>query len=106
MGYINKEVLLKDLENDLHNDCNIYGYHVEKNIRDDKYYFAIDIIESALEVDVRENIKAVFLQTLEDGYFKRICSHCEKDLTKVTTWIIPKFCPYCGAEMGETVECY
>lgn len=52
--YIERNALIAELKHDLYNDINMYGSHTEKEIRDDKIYFAIDALESAPVADVIE----------------------------------------------------
>ena len=52
--YIERNALMAELKHDLHNDINMYNSHIEKEIRDDKIYFAIDALESATVADVIE----------------------------------------------------
>ena len=80
--YIDRNALLKELYNDLNNDINIYHSHTAKEIRDEKYEFAIDRIEEASVADVRENIHAKWeninpYRTLDGQYLKgQICGNC------------------------------
>ena len=39
------------------------------------------------------------IETIEDGHMKRVFSCCGTDFTKMTCWMTPKYCPYCGAKM-------
>lgn len=41
----------------------------------------------------------------EDAYHpRRKFSCCGTDCTKLTQWIWPKYCPYCGAKLDEEIE--
>lgn len=37
------------------------------------------------------------IETIEDGKMKRVFSCCGTDFTQMTCWLIPKYCPECGA---------
>ena len=39
------------------------------------------------------------IQTIEDGHMKRVFSCCGTDFTQMTSWMIPKYCPECGAAL-------
>lgn len=42
------------------------------------------------------------MQTTKDGHAYRYCSNCEDDLTDLTMWMTPKYCPNCGAKVEVT----
>ena len=39
------------------------------------------------------------IQTLEDGHMKRVFSCCGTDFMQMTSWMISKYCPECGATL-------
>lgn len=41
-----------------------------------------------------------WIQTIENGKYKRVTSCCGDDQTKITMWCRPKYCPNCGALMS------
>ena len=52
--YIDKQELLKELREELENDCNMYNSHIAKEIRDEKYEFAIEVIMNASVVKMED----------------------------------------------------
>ena len=57
-----------------------------------------DKIENGELVEVKHGY---IIETVKNGKFNRVFSCCGKDYTKLTQWIIPKYCPNCGAKMDE-----
>ena len=55
--YIDKKKLIDELKRDFADDCNIYNCHIDKMIRDQKYEFAIDVIQDAAVEDVTEVVR-------------------------------------------------
>ena len=47
-------------------------------------------------------VHAKIMQTTKDGRAYRYCSNCEDDLTDLTMWMTPKYCPNCGAKVEVT----
>lgn len=39
------------------------------------------------------------LQCIKNGKFNRVFSCCDTDCTTMTSWIWPKYCPWCGAKL-------
>ena len=39
------------------------------------------------------------IETIKDGKMNRVFSCCETDFTQLTMWMIPKYCPECGAKI-------
>lgn len=39
------------------------------------------------------------IETIEDGRMKRVFSCCGTDFTKMTCWMMPNYCPNCGAKL-------
>ena len=79
--YIERNALIAELKRDLHNDINMYNSHTEKEIRDDKIYFAIDALESATVADVKEIVHAKWVEKVKYGYmnypvYYEECSNC------------------------------
>ena len=94
--YIERNALIAELKHDLYNDVNMYSSHTEKEIRDDKIYFAIDALESAPVADVKEVIHGewkVDSYTAKYGNPYR-CSECREE--HADTY---QYCPNCGAKM-------
>ena len=92
--YIDKQELLKELQRDLANDCNVYHSHIGKEIRDEKYEFVIDVIRDAPAADVIENIHAKWIKIsgVLTMFFK--CSRCGGCHEFAT-----RYCPTCGSKM-------
>ena len=49
--------------------------------------------------DVVERKRGHIIETAKDGKMNRVFSCCGKDFTQLTMWMIPDFCPNCGADM-------
>lgn len=41
------------------------------------------------------------IETIENGKMHRECSCCGCDLTAMTSWCVPVFCPSCGAALDQ-----
>lgn len=39
------------------------------------------------------------IETIKDGKMNRVFSCCGTDFTQLTMWMIPKYCPECGAKI-------
>lgn len=39
------------------------------------------------------------IHTIKDGKCNRVFSCCGRDFTNLTTWMIPDYCPACGAKI-------
>ena len=67
---------------------------------------AIDLALSALRPVSRERVRrGKIIETIKDGRANRVFSCCGRDFTELTCWLIPDFCPACGAPMtDEAVE--
>lgn len=65
----------------------------------DGWNSAIEIIETAPAADVVEVKHGEIVETIIDGKMNRVFSCCGKDFTQLTQWIIPNYCPNCGAKM-------
>lgn len=48
---IDADALAQSLRRDLKEDCGMYHSHIEQEIRDEKYYFAIGEIDDAYTID-------------------------------------------------------
>ena len=96
--YIERNALLEELRNDLKDDINIYHSHTAKEIRDEKYEFAIERIEEIPVADVRENIHAkwIWKDFEQDGFCVLCCSKCYGTEGAREN---AKFCSECGAIM-------
>ena len=44
------------------------------------------------------------IETIENGNMKRVFSCCKVDCTQLTTWLIPNYCPHCGAKITELTK--
>ncbi len=95
--YIERNDLIRELEDDLANDINMYNSHIDKEIRDDKIYFACDVLASAPAADVREVKHAKWIGKPIAGYSTVRCSNCKSVFRENRgRW---KYCPECGANM-------
>lgn len=43
--------------------------------------------------------KGTIIETIKEGKMNRTFSCCNKDCTELTKWLIPDYCPYCGAKI-------
>lgn len=41
------------------------------------------------------------IETTENGKAKRVFSCCNTDFTQLTMWLLPDYCPRCGAKIVE-----
>ena len=101
--YIERNDLIRELEDDLANDINMYNSHIDKEIRDDKIYFACDVLASAPAADVREVVHAkwvIAVDDFEDGRGEVETPHCTNCGTGVYRHDALNYCPYCGAKMS------
>lgn len=100
--YIDKQELLKELRDDLENDCNVYCDNFDRIMRDRKYEFAIDVVQDATVADVKEVVHAKWKQSgkyddNDNVWFE--CSNCgHSDLHSKNTTV--PYCWYCGATMS------
>lgn len=39
------------------------------------------------------------IETIKDGKMNRVFSCCGTDFTQLTMWMMPKYCPACGAKI-------
>lgn len=56
-------------------------------------------VNDAPAADVVEVKQGEIIETIIDGKMNRVFSCCGKDFTQLTQWIIPNYCPNCGAKM-------
>lgn len=60
-------------------------------------------IKSALDEEPTIEAEPVrhgsIIETIEDGRMKRVFSCCGTDFTKMTCWMMPNYCPNCGAKL-------
>lgn len=60
-------------------------------------------IKSALDEEPTIEVEPVrhgsIIETIEDGRMKRVFSCCGTDFTKMTCWMMPNYCPNCGAKL-------
>lgn len=54
-------------------------------------------IENLHTVDAVNHAKII--ETIENGQMKRIVSCCGANVTQMTCWVIPDYCPWCGAKL-------
>lgn len=64
----------------------------------------VDAVDMS-DIDEAPTIEAVpvrhgsIIETIEDGRMKRVFSCCGTDFTKMTCWMMPNYCPNCGAKL-------
>lgn len=64
-----------------------------------------DLIDAQLTIDTEPVRHGRIIEFWEDAYHpRRKFSCCDIDCTKLTQWIWPKYCPYCGAKLDEEVK--
>ena len=102
--YIERNALIAELEDDLVNDVNMYNSHIDKEIRDDKYAFAIEVLDSAPVADVREVVHAKWERKEYNSnypYYRMECSNCGGRMPRnqLTKEYYSDYCPNCGAKM-------
>lgn len=65
------------------------------------YYVGIceasGVINEIQPADVAPVRHGSIIETVEHGRMKRVFSCCGTDFTQMTCWMIPKYCPECGA---------
>ena len=88
--YIERETLLNSICNK-HCDCDYDGECPNCRLTE-----PIVAAPAAAAAPVRHGS---IIETIEDGHMKRVFSCCGTDFTKMTCWMTPKYCPYCGAKM-------
>lgn len=62
-----------------------------------------DAVEDALRnmptIEAEPVRHGSIIETIEDGHMKRVFSCCGTDFTKMTCWMMPNYCPNCGAKL-------
>lgn len=91
--YIERNDLIRKLEDDLANDINMYNSHIDKEIRDDKICFACDVLASAPAADVRE---VVYAKWIEDEFESLIPYEEDEDGNPVMHKYMRYKCSICG----------
>ena len=43
------------------------------------------------------------IETIKDGKMNRVFSCCGEDFTQLTMWMIPNYCPNCGAKIKKKI---
>lgn len=76
-----------------------------KKVADGDYRVPFSIIgqtvRDAKTLDYEPVRHGEIIESNENGKCKRVFSCCGTDFTKLTMWMIPKYCPNCGAKMGK-----
>ena len=70
---------------------------------------AVDVsdIDNAPTIEAEPVRHGSIIETIEDGRMKRVFSCCGTDFTKMTCWMMPNYCPNCGAKLhGGAVNVY
>lgn len=50
-------------------------------------------------LDVKPEKSGEIVETFETGKFHRTVSCCGHDCTQMTVWMVPDYCPWCGAKL-------
>lgn len=58
-----------------------------------------EYIDYAPTLDLAPVVHGAIVESNENGKCKRVFSCCGTDFTQLTMWMIPKYCPNCGAKM-------
>ena len=69
---------------------------------DDGYRDAMDNVDDWMDGNQVEAVPVrhgSIIETIEDGRMKRVFSCCGTDFTKMTCWMMPNYCPNCGAKL-------
>lgn len=78
--YIERNALRAELEYDLVEDVNIYNSRTDKEIRDDKYYFAMEVLDNAPVVEVMDVNDADYIVLYADEFnrdvWEQYCDIC------------------------------
>lgn len=61
-------------------------------------------IEAAPTIEAKPVVHGEIIETIENGKMKRVFSCCNTVCTQLTMWLMPNFCPNCGADMRERKE--
>ena len=51
------------------------------------------------EASWHKQTEGTIIETIKEGKMNRTFSCCNKDCTELTKWLIPDYCPYCGAKI-------
>lgn len=64
---------------------------------------AVDVsdIDEATAIEAVPVRHGSIIETIEDGRMKRVFSCCGTDFTKMTCWMMPNYCPNCGAKLDK-----
>lgn len=57
-------------------------------------------VDDAPTLDYAPVRHGLIIESNANGKSKRVFSCCGTDCTKMTMWMMPIYCPYCGAKMG------
>lgn len=71
--------------------------------RDERSDFCA-LIRNVPTADVAPVVHGKIIETMENGKLKRVFSCCGGDFTTLTAWMIPNFCPGCGAKIDGGFE--
>lgn len=51
------------------------------------------------EAGWHKQAEGTIIETIKEGKMNRTFSCCNKDCTELIKWLIPDYCPYCGAKI-------
>lgn len=81
-------------------------WHGEHPSVDDLFAEGVDAVDvsdinNAPTIEAEPVRHGSIIETIEDGRMKRVFSCCGTDFTKMTCWMMPNYCPNCGAKMDK-----
>ena len=64
-------------------------------------YVDAEQIADAPTIDAVPVRHGKIIETIENGRMKRVFSCCGTDVTEMTCWMTPNYCPECGAKIDK-----
>ena len=86
MRLIDADEMILDLQNKYSNET--FYKQVKENL--------IDCAPTVIATPIKHEI---IVQTIKNGRYNRVFSCCNTDFTQLTMWLLPKYCPNCGAKL-------
>lgn len=80
-----------------------WEYHCIKMGEDDRQWLR-QCIDQAPTIEAKPVVHGEIIETIEKGKMKRVFSCCNTVCTQLTMWLMPNYCPNCGAEMRERIN--
>ncbi len=94
--YIEREATIEALKDNVTEMESYIYYGSNEGVPKDEIE---DIVNEIPAADVVEVKHGYIIETVKNGKFNRVFSCCGKDYTQLTQWMLPKYCPNCGAKM-------